>query len=249
MTDLEIKPIPKTSMVDAAFDVLRSRILRGILAPGDRLPAEQELARLLGVSRSTIREALNRLASANLIRIQHGGSKIVLDYLEHAGLEVVPVLIEGSASEVDPSLVRSVTELRNVVTPDAARLAAERASPEEVKKIRAYADAMLVENQSLNELTEGSLKFWKSIVLASGNLAYRLGFNSMVRSFVEDTDAFRPVIEEELRAGELYVGIAKSIQVGNAKQAAKKSHHLVSIGSDAIFKIIDQIQRAVVKAD
>ncbi|MBT6489749.1 MAG: GntR family transcriptional regulator, partial [Deltaproteobacteria bacterium] len=42
MTDLEIKPIPKTSMVDAAFDVLRSRILRGILAPGDRLPAEQE---------------------------------------------------------------------------------------------------------------------------------------------------------------------------------------------------------------
>ena len=83
MTSLDIKPIPKTSVVDAAYDSLRSQILRGVMVPGTRLPPEQELGRLLGVSRSTIREALNRLASANLIRIQHGGSKIVLDYLEH----------------------------------------------------------------------------------------------------------------------------------------------------------------------
>ena len=76
MADLDIKPIAKTSVVDAAYDSLRSQILRGVLSPGTRLPAEQELARLLGVSRSTIREALNRLASANLIRIQHGGSKL-----------------------------------------------------------------------------------------------------------------------------------------------------------------------------
>ena len=140
MTSLDMKPIPKTSVVDAAYDSLRSQILRGVMVPGTRLPPEQELGRLLGVSRSTIREALNRLASANLIRIQHGGSKIVLDYLEHAGLELVPVLIEGSAADVDSSLIRSVTELRNVISPDIARLAARRASEDEVRSIRLCAN-------------------------------------------------------------------------------------------------------------
>ncbi len=249
MTALDMKPIPKTSVVDAAYDSLRSRILRGVMAPGTRLPPEQELGRLLGVSRSTVREALNRLASANLIRIQHGGSKIVLDYLEHAGLELVPILIEGSAADVDPSLIRSVTELRNVISPDIARLAAQRATDEEISKIRLCAEAMLEPNQTLDELTEGSLKFWKTIILASGNVAYRLAFNSMIKSFIEDTAAFRPVIENELKAGSLYTGIAKAIQSRNEKLATKKAAALVALGSDAILNIINQIETAVVKPD
>ena len=249
MTDLQMKPIPKTSVVDAAYASLRSQILRGVMTPGTRLPPEQELARVLGVSRSTVREALNRLASANLIKIQHGGSKIVLDYLEHAGLEIVPVLIEGSAADVDPNLIRSVTELRNVISPDVARLAAGRASEQDIRNIRACADAMLNEDLNLDELTEGSLRFWRAIMIASGNVAYRLAFNSMIRSFMEDSAAFRPIIEQELRAGTLYVGIAKAIKSRNEKLASKKARALVAIGSEAILNIIDQIENAVLKAD
>ena len=110
-----------------------------------------------------------------------------------------------------------------------------------------FADAMLDMSQSLDELTEGSLKFWKSIILASGNVAYRLGFNSMLVSFVEDTAAFRPIIEEELRAGVLYVGIAKAIESGNSKLATRKAHALVSIGSQAILNIIAQVENAASK--
>ena len=249
MTQLQMKPIPKTSVVDAAYASLRSQILRGVMTPGTRLPPEQELGRLLGVSRSTVREALNRLASANLIKIQHGGSKIVLDYLEHAGLEIVPVLIEGSAADVDPKLIRSVTELRNVISPDVARLAAHRATDQDIRNIRACADAMLNESLNLDELTEGSLRFWRAIMIASGNVAYRLAFNSMIRSFMEDSAAFRPIIEQELRAGVLYVGIAKAIKARNEKLASKKAHALVAIGSQAILNIIAQIENAVVKAD
>ena len=128
----ELTPIARVSVVDAAFDELRSRILRGVLLPGDRLPTEQELSRGLGVSRSTVREALNRLASARLIKIQHGGSKTVLDYREHAGLEVVPALVQGSAAGMGPGIVRSVTELRSIIAPDAARMAALRCSEDDM---------------------------------------------------------------------------------------------------------------------
>ena len=86
-------------------------------------------------------------------------------------------------------------------------------------------------------------------MIASGNVAYRLAFNSMIRSFMEDSAAFRPIIEQELRAGVLYVGIAKAIKSRNEKLASKKARALVAIGSQAILNIIAQIENAVLKAD
>ena len=74
----ELTTVNRTSVVDSAYEVLQAQILNGTLAPGEKLPTESELTKALGVSRSTLREALNRLASARLIRIQHGGSKTVL---------------------------------------------------------------------------------------------------------------------------------------------------------------------------
>ena len=161
--------------------------------------------------------------------------------MEHAGLEVVPVLIEGSAADVDPKLIRSVTELRNVMSPDIARLAALRATKADREQIRVCADAMLNMDQTLDELTEASLKFWKRLILASENVAYRLAFNSMIVSFVEDTAAFRPVIEKELRAGPLYVIIAKAIESGNEKMAVKKTAAGL-FGGSAILNLIEQIE-------
>jgi hypothetical protein len=71
----------------------------------------------------------------------------------------------------------------------------------------------------------------------------------MIKSFIEDTAAFRPVIEQELKSGALYIGIAKAIESRNEKLATKKATALVSIGSDAILSIIQQIENAVVKSD
>ena len=108
---------------------------------------------------------------------------------------------------------------------------------------------MLDTEQSLDALTEASLKFWKRLILASDNVAYRLAFNSMIVSFVEDTDAFRPVIADELRAGPAYVAIAKAIESGNEKLASKKAAALIALGSNAILQLLEQIETAVVKAD
>jgi DNA-binding transcriptional MocR family regulator len=53
-------------------DELRSQIMRGALAPGERLPSEAELSRAFGVSRSTVREALRSLTSQHLIETLRG---------------------------------------------------------------------------------------------------------------------------------------------------------------------------------
>ena len=57
----ELTTVNRTSVVDSAYEVLQAQILNGTLKAGAKLPTEGELTKALGVSRSTLREALNRL--------------------------------------------------------------------------------------------------------------------------------------------------------------------------------------------
>ena len=115
-------------VTDDVFDHLVGQILDGGLAPGDALPGERGLAETLGVNRQAVREALKRLEAIGLVSIQHGGSTRAQDFRTHAGLEILPRLIVRDGG-IDPAVVRSILEMRACLGPDAARLAADRATP------------------------------------------------------------------------------------------------------------------------
>jgi GntR family transcriptional repressor for pyruvate dehydrogenase complex len=116
---------------------LRTLILQGDLAPGDRLPNEAEMATHFGVSRSTVREALRVLASRDLVETSRGvnggtfvarvqASKI-RDYLE-TSLGLMTGAHDVSA--------REMLEAREVLEVPAARLAAENAREDDIEAIR-----------------------------------------------------------------------------------------------------------------
>ena len=65
------------SVIDSAIDRIRELILSGELAPGDRLPAEPELASLVGVSRNSLREAVRALAQAKVLDVRRGDGTYV----------------------------------------------------------------------------------------------------------------------------------------------------------------------------
>ena len=77
---------------DAIAADLRDAILRGDPAAGERLPAERELAARLGVGRSSVREAVAKLAQLGLVEIRHGGGAIVRP-VEDANVEVLRHLL------------------------------------------------------------------------------------------------------------------------------------------------------------
>lgn len=83
---------------------------------GDRLPPERELAALLGVSRTTVREALKRLAAWGYIRSVQGGGNYVSRVSSRTQIEFL--------------------EVRRAIECETARLAAEHAQPEDLKAIR-----------------------------------------------------------------------------------------------------------------
>lgn len=109
---------------------LLQSIRLGVIEPGERLPAERELATMLGVSRDTLREAIATLADAGYLlskRGRYGGTFVVEDLPVPSGSESQPRLDAAQLDEI--AMLRRVLEV-GVITELAARelTAAERAA-------------------------------------------------------------------------------------------------------------------------
>ena len=184
-------------------DVLRGEILGGALPPGAEVPSERVLAEQLGVNRQSVREAVKRLEQAGLVRMRHGGATRVLDWRDSGGLEVLADLARGEA--VPPAdIAQSIIEMRASIGIDAARLCVARADAptREAVRDRAEAAAELVGGPAV-ELEERYAAMWQTVVAGSGNVAYRLAFNTLLRALPsqpEIADIVRPADAAAIRA-------------------------------------------------
>ena len=120
--------VPRVS--DAVATTLEQRILEGSLKPGDRLPAERELAAELGVSRPSLREAIQKLASKGLLRSQQGGGTYVTGALQASFFDPWQAMV-GSY----PNLREDILELRRTLEGQAAEWAAERATDADLLRL------------------------------------------------------------------------------------------------------------------
>ncbi len=100
-------------------------------APGEQIPNELELSNELGAARSTIREAIKLLTSRNILYIRRGVGTFVS---EKPGLVENPWGLDFLLDDIE--IARQLIELRIIIEPDLARLAAERATDEEILAIR-----------------------------------------------------------------------------------------------------------------
>ncbi|EYT55494.1 GntR family transcriptional regulator [Leucobacter sp. UCD-THU] len=117
---------------------LERLILEGELAPGEKLPAERELAQHLGVSRVSIREALRELENRGLIDRKPGRGTIVLRPGERA--TIADDLLDTVAA-LRPE-IHDIMELRAIVEPPIARLTASRATQRDLAQLRELVESM-----------------------------------------------------------------------------------------------------------
>lgn len=107
---------------------LRDAILGGAYTAGSRLPSETALAERLGVSRPVVREAVSRLTAEGLVRAERGRGTFVSDRAAAPRIELPPI------SGIDDLIAWH--EFRVAMEQEAARLAAERRSPDDLERIR-----------------------------------------------------------------------------------------------------------------
>jgi GntR family negative regulator for fad regulon and positive regulator of fabA len=117
---VESQAIPGPAL--RAERALLQAILDGAHAPGATLPAERELALRLGVTRPTLREALQRLHRDGWLRIRHGRSTVVADFWREGGLNVLEALVRQPGA-LPEQLVERLLEVRRALAPAYARAA------------------------------------------------------------------------------------------------------------------------------
>jgi DNA-binding FadR family transcriptional regulator len=148
-------------------DELGARIVRGDYPPERLLPIEDALVVELGVSRTVVREAVKVLAQKNLIRVRTRIGTTVCAPSEWNHLDP-DILRWRFAGEFDPQLVRDVIDLRRIIEPAAAEIAAQRASAQSINAITA-AFREMTETSDLQTHINADLRFHLAILDASGN--------------------------------------------------------------------------------
>lgn len=210
---------------DMVHDRLRLAILRGDLEAGGALPSERELSSTYRVNRHAVREAIKRLQQSGLVQVSQGGATRVLDWRETGGLDLLDDLAKTDEAM---ALRRSVAEMRTSIGVDAARLAADRATPEQRDALRQLAADLPDPADVRRYMTRFEVyeALWSKIVEASDNLAYRLAFNTLVGARqVRDLDA--RVYQAEVDDPGAGRRLALTIAHGDADDAARLAHTLL----------------------
>lgn len=132
--------------LDHATDSLRELILRGEYRPGDRLPPERQMARGLGLSRPTMREAIRRLMELGLIEPRRGSGTYVAD--------------------VD---LEALLEVRRQLEPYAAELAAQRCSAEQLQDLRQLVERLRAHLDDASSFPMVELELHVALAGAGGN--------------------------------------------------------------------------------
>jgi GntR family transcriptional repressor for pyruvate dehydrogenase complex len=160
-----LSPIAKTRAYEQAAEQIAARIQQGTWRPGDRLPSERELANQLGISRGSTREALRVLEAMGLLEIRPGDGTIVRDRRPKPG-GVAAGLLAGLSVEVG-----DLWEVRKLIEPGAAYLAAERCNGAELAAIEAVLNRMtdLATRGAQADVFLANPDFHLAIAWASGN--------------------------------------------------------------------------------
>jgi DNA-binding FadR family transcriptional regulator len=160
---------------------LREAIIRGDLKVDERLPSEHELAARFGVSRPTIREALNRLAAQNLIRSRRGpagGS-----FVNRVSHEEIAAMLESMASflvSIGEFDLAEITEARQELEILCCRLAAERHDEADLAAMAAELATQRDRSISDVEFCASDVRFHRLIVLATKNRALHFAMLAVV---------------------------------------------------------------------
>jgi DNA-binding FadR family transcriptional regulator len=227
------------SLGELAAQQLREQLAAGAWPVGTRLPAENVLAAQLGVGRSTVREAVRGLVAAGQLETRQGSGTYVL------ALQPPP--------EWEPRVRRAdildVYEVREALEVQAARLAAERRTAEDLAAIdRLLAEREVARGAGVVEpFVDADLAFHGAIVAAAHNPL----LGEMFASFLGVLRAalvtvVHEVVIDEVDAADAHRALADAIRAGDPDAAVVATHANVTVTGRSLRATAPSARSAVV---
>jgi len=152
------------AVTDEAISKIKDMIVRGELTPGSRLPPEKELAERLGLSRSSMREAVKALEVIRVLDVRRGDGTYVTSLEPRLLLEAISFVVD---LHDDDSLLE-IFAVRRVLESHATGLAAQRADDDAVAELEAELTAASLE-ADVDALVTHDVRFHAAIARLAGN--------------------------------------------------------------------------------
>lgn len=153
------------SLTERVADHIEELITDNQLRPGDRVPTERELAALLGIGRSTVRESIKILVSRNVLEIRRGTGTFVR---EAVGVMDDPLGFRFICDK--KKLALDLNQVRRMVEPQIAALAAQSASAEETGKLQVLCDRLAQQINEKQDYSALDIEFHTRLAMLTDNL-------------------------------------------------------------------------------
>jgi GntR family transcriptional repressor for pyruvate dehydrogenase complex len=203
-------------LTGSLLELFKRLIADGAVTPGDKLPAERELAEMLGVSRSSLRQALKVLESMGVIsqrvgsgtRLNPGAASILAEPLQFL------ILLDGIT-------FAELIDARLIVEPKLAALAAERAQPADLNALRQAIVRMEEGASNMAEYAASDLEFHQAVYAAAGNRVCAMLF-TVVHQSLEQMIQFTAVLSDPQRTIRSHRRILSAIKRGDQEDAYRR---------------------------
>ena len=179
-----LNPVKNIKVYEVIMEEIKDIVKKGELKSGEKLPSERELADKLEVSRTSVREALKALTMLGLIESKHDEGNFIKSNFENSLLEPLSIvfLLIGSKNE-------DIIELRRIIEPEAAGLAAKNITESELRDLK---EIMKELNNSLDAEICAQLdkKFHYKIAQASGNhliSTIMFSISSLIEKYIDSS--------------------------------------------------------------
>jgi GntR family transcriptional regulator, transcriptional repressor for pyruvate dehydrogenase complex len=227
-----IAPLDRRNTAQQIADRLVTAIALGEYVEGQRLPAERELAQMLGIGRPTIREALQRLASLGLVAIHRGrtGGAYVLPFEWSAAQDAVRRTLLPAWAEFEV-----LFDFRTLIERLVASTAAQRRTAPDVEAIRDALAAYRAAGNSREASRAADEALHRAIAEATHN-AYLLELSAELRVKVSlgfQAEPYTPVLRQ--RALEQHPALVEAIVGGDAELAARLAEEHFGL-TEAMFR-------------
>ena len=224
-------------MTDEAILRIKAMLMSGELKPGDRLPPEKELGDKLGLSRSSLREAVKALELIRVLDVRRGDGTYVTSLEPRLLLEAMSFVVD---LHQDASVLE-ILEVRRILEPAAAAAAVLRATADDVRVLEEML-ATVQETTSVEDLVAHDVTFHGYISQLSGN-TYLSSLLDTLSSSTLRARIWRGLTEKNAVAQTLaeHRGIVNAIAAGDPEL----TRSLLTVHINGVQRWLQQTDRAL----
>ena len=222
----EFPTLKRTSVSLEAAEAIKALIVSGELGSGDALPAERNLAAMLGISRPSVREALRVLTAMNVVEPRHGGGTYVTSLDPTLLAQPINFLLR-----VEPHTFLHLFEVRQVLEVSAARLAAPKITEDRLAELQSLVDQAAAAMRQPNRYSELDFQLHTKIVEAMDNPIYLSLYQSISGPLLESRRRTASIPAVRRQAHQDHLAIVAALRARDPEGAAQAMQgHLDMVG-------------------